>query len=324
MPPPPASRTQRCGYCSALLAPGPGGWQPAAAEAREEPLLDPHRDRVWIGGHRYALLGRLAQGESNDVFLARRDGRLTERVIIKVLRTSGDEDLLENERRVLEALEKSRAQGAPYFTALLPQRVEAGMARLGKHGNEGERRASVFRWRSGFVHSMNDVFAAHTSGIIPEAAVWMWKRMLETLGWVHKSGFVHGAILPQHTLVHARDHGVVFVGWSCAVALGKPLPAVNAALREYYPDAVWQGAPATARTDLTMSARVLLKALGGSTDRAPSRVPAPLARLLESHARGEPRTPDDAWSVRDELDGVARQVFGPPKFFPFAMPGWKS
>ncbi len=324
MPPPPAARTQRCGYCSALLAPGPGGWLPAAAEAREEPLLDPHRDRVWIGGHRYALLGRLAQGESSDIFLARRDGRLTERVIIKVLRTSGDEDLLENEFRVLETLEKSHAQGAPYFSLMLPQRVDTGVARLGKHGSEGERRAAVYRWRSGFVHSMNDVFAAHNSGIIPEASVWMWKRMLETLGWVHKSGFVHGAILPQHTLVHARDHGVVFVGWSAAVSLGKRLLVTNPALREYYPDGVWQGAPATPRTDLTMSARVLLKALGGSVDRAPSRVPAPLARLLEKHARGEPHAPDDAWAVRDELDAVARQVFGPPKFIPFTMPGWKS
>lgn len=323
MPPPPATRTQRCGYCSALLAPGPGGWQPAAAEAREEPITDPHRRRVWVGSHRYAILGRLAQGESCDVFLARRDGRITERVLLKILRTDGDEDLLQNEQRVLETLEKSRAQGAPYFSVLLPQRVDAGIARLGKHGDEGERRATVLRWRSGFIHSMNDVFAAHPSGIIPEASVWMWKRMLETLGWVHKSGFVHGAILPQHTLVHARDHGVAFVGWSAAVPLGKRLLATNADFRDYYPDAVWQGAPASASTDLTMSARVLIKALGGTVDRAPSRVPAPLARLLESHARGESRL-DDAWAVRDELDHTARQVFGPPKFIPFAMPGWKS
>lgn len=324
MPPPPATRTQRCGYCSVLLAPGPGGWAPAAVQSKPEPLLDPHLTRLWIGGHRYALLGRIAQGESSDVFLARRDGRITERVLIKMLRADVDEDLLENERRVLETLEKSRAQGAPYFTGMIPQRVDAGLARLGLHGREGARRTSVFRWRSGFVHTMNDVFSAHSSGIVPEAAVWMWKRMLETLGWVHKSGFVHGSILPQHTLVHARDHGVAFVGWSSAVPLGKPLLVTNPALREYYPDEVWQGAPANPRTDLTMSARLLLKALGGKVDRATSRVPEPLARLLETHARGDNRAGDDAWSVRDELDATARRVFGPPKFIPFDMPGWKS
>lgn len=324
MPPPPATRTSRCGYCSALLAPGPGGWQPAAIDAHPEPLLDPHLHRVWVGGHRYALLGRIAQGESTDVFLARRDGRLTERVLIKFLRTDGDEDLLDNERRVIEALEKSRYQGAPYFVPLLPQRVDSGLARLGKNGNEGEKRASVVRWRSGFVHSMNDVFTTHSSGIIPEASVWMWKRMLEMLGWVHKSGFVHGAILPQHTLLHARDHGVVFVGWSAATAIGKNILALNPKAREYYPDFVWQGAPAIPRTDIAMSARIVLKALGGKVDRAPSRVPEPLARLLEGHANGTGHLPDDAWATRDDLDNTARQVFGPPKFFPFSMPGWKS
>lgn len=324
MPPPPATRSQRCGYCSALLAPGPGGWRPAAADAGEEPLADPHFQRLWVGGKRYAMLGRIARGESCDVFLARRDGRLTERVLIKVLHSHDDADLLDNEQRVLEALEKSSAQGAPYFTGLLPQRIASSSARLGLRGDEGQRRATVMRWRSGFVHTFADVFAAHSSGIAPEAAVWMWKRMLENLGWVHKSGFVHGAILPQHTLVHARDHGIVFVGWSCSVPMGKPLPATNPQFRAHYPDGVWQGAPATARTDIAMSARLLLKALGGAVDRAPSSTPGPLAHLLEGHARGDSRLPDDAWAVRDELDQVARRVFGPPKFIPFAMPGWKS
>lgn len=324
MPPPPATRTSRCGYCFALLAPGPGGWQPAAVDTAEEPYLDPHLQRVWLGGHRYALLGRLAQGESTDVFLARRDGRLTERVLIKFLRTDVDEDLLQNEWRVLETLEKSQYQGSPYFVPMLPQRIDSGVARLGKNGNEGDRRASVVRWRSGFVHTMNDVFAAHSSGILPEASVWMWKRMLEMLGWVHKNGFVHGAILPQHTLIHARDHGVVFAGWSAATAIGKPISVINPQLREYYPDLVWQGVAASPRIDLTMSARLVLKALGGSALRAPSRVPEALAKLLETQARGDWQWADDAWTVRDELDNTARRVFGPPKFIPFSMPGWKS
>jgi hypothetical protein len=324
MPPPPATRTARCGFCSALLAPGPGGWIPAAADAQEEPLLDPHRQRVWVGGHRYALLGRIAQGESTDVFLARRDGRLTERVLIKILRTDGDEDLLENEWRVIEKLEKSHIQGTPYFSGLLPQRVSFGVARLGKNGNEGQRRASVFRWRSGFVHSMNDVYNAHPSGIMPEAAVWMWKRMLETMGWFHQTGYIHGAILPQHTLIHARDHGVAFVGWSSALRSETPLTVVNNDLREYYPEWVWERKRVYPDLDIAMSARLLLRALGGSIYHAPSHVPQPLASLLERHARGDGKETYVAWTVRDQLDRVAGQVFGPSKFIPFSMPGWKS
>lgn len=305
-----------------LLAPGPGGWRPAAADAQEEPLVDPLKERIWVRGHRYAILGRLAQGESTDVFVARRDGRLTEKVLLKVLRSHEDEGLLDNEQRVLEALEKSHAQGASYFSSMIPQRVDSGQGRLGLRGDQGQRRVVVFRWRSGFVHSMNDVFATHKSGILAESSVWMWKRMLETLGWVHKSGYVHGAILPQHTLVHSRDHGVAFVGWTTAVPIGNRLLAVNPEYRQYYPDEVFDGGRANERTDITMSARILLKALGGSMVQAPSNVPRPLGELLEGHARGDKFLPNDAWAVRDALDQTAGRVFGPPKFIPFSMPGW--
>lgn len=320
LPPPPATRTQRCGYCATLLAPGPGGWQPAAQEVREEPLVDPERTRLWVGGLRYAVLGRIARGEGCDVFLARRDGRLTERVLIKVLRAGGDRDLLEREQVVLESLESSRAAGAPHFSRLIPQRVAHGVARLGLHGDGGERRVSVMRWRSGFVHTMGDVLDVHRSGVTPETSVWMWKRTLEQLGWVHRSGWVHGAVLPEHLIVHARDHGVVLVGWSRAVRPGEPLVAVTAGAEAMYPRGVWEGAPVSTRTDLAMSARVVLRVLGGEPERAPGSVPAPLASLLEETARGEGE--GDAWALKDRLDAAAREAFGPPRFVPFEMPGW--
>lgn len=322
LPPPSATRAERCGYCAALLAPGPGGWQPAPREAQDEPLVEPARTRLWVGGQRYAILGRVARGESTDVFLARRDARLTERVLIKVLRAADDRELLEREQTALEALEKSRAKGSAHFTRLLPQRVHCGVARLGLHGDGGERHVAVMRWRSGFVHTMRDVLDAHRGGVSAETSVWMWKRMLEQLGWVHASGWVHGAVLPQHLLVHARDHGVLLVGWSCSVRPGEALPGALASERALYPDEAWDGGPVWPHVDIAMSARVVLKALGGDGARAPSSVPAPLAALLERQARGEAGVADDAWELKDRLDAVAGEVFGPPRFVPFAMPGW--
>ncbi|WP_236519306.1 hypothetical protein [Sandaracinus amylolyticus] len=316
MPPPSATRARRCEYCAALLAPGPGGWQPAAHEACDEPLVDPARPRAWIGGARYALLGRLARGEGSDVFLARRDRRLTELVSIKALRAHGDRDLLEREQWVLESLENSRVAGAAHFTRLVPQRVAHGLARLGLHGDEGERRVSVMRWRSGFVHTMRDVLDAYPSGVSAETSVWMWKRILEQLGWTHRSGWVHGAVLPEHLIVHARDHGVVLVGWSRAARPGESLVALTEGAEDFYPSEAMNGVPVSTHTDLTMSARVMRKVLGSQS------IPAPLAQLLETHARGDADMESDAWALKDRLDRVAREAFGPPRFVPFAMPGW--
>ncbi|MBX3227808.1 MAG: hypothetical protein KIT84_15735 [Labilithrix sp.] len=295
LPAPSATRMERCKFCSLLLAPGPGGWRAAPAEARDEPLLEPHLPRLWVGGLRYAVLGRLAHGDASDVYRARRDARLTEHVLLKIARTEADHARLEREQETLAALESSRVQGAAHFTRLLPQRVDHGVARLGMNGRDGECRCTVLRWRSGFVHTFDDVFRAHSAGVTPESSVWMWKRVLELLGWVHRNDVVHGAVVPAHMLLHARDHGVVLAGWSSAAR---------------------SGGSVTPQTDIAMSAQAILRALGGAS------APAPLARLLEMHAHREAGCETDAWALKDRLDAVAREVFGPPRFVRFEMPGW--
>lgn len=317
MPPPSAVRSQRCGYCRVVLAPTNGVWRPQNDDEDTSYGAD-SAPRLWLGGHRYALLGRLARGESSDVFLARRDEAMTARVLVKILRARGAVDRLEREEEVLESLARSTAQGAPHFTRLVPERVAFGKARLGSHGLGGERPVAIRRWRAGFVHTLEDVRNAHRDTLEPAHVVWMWKRVLESLGFVHAAGFVHGAVLPAHLLVDARDHGVVLAGFSRAVRSGARLPATTRAAKAFYPDDVWSGGPASVRTDLAMSARAMLFVLGGDPLRAPARVPAPFARLLETTAV----TPwaNDAWALVEDAANVARDVFGPPKFVPFDMP----
>jgi hypothetical protein len=247
---------------------------------------------------------------------------VTDLVVLKMLRAAEDADLLEREWTVLEALQKSTAQGAPHFTRLLPQPRAHGVARLGMHGMDGERLTTLLQWRSGFIHTFEDVVAAHPRGAPPESSVWMWKRILELLGWVHAAGWVHGAVLPAHLIVHARDHGVVLAGWSRAVRPPARLPATSKGGQAYTPEEVWAGAPAAFTTDIAMSARCVLRVLGAEPPawKAPPAVPAPLARLLEEHAFH--RGAVEAWAVKERLDAVARDVFGPPKYIPLAMPGW--
>ncbi len=322
---PPPHGSVRCTYCLASLVAAPGGWRPAALDAPPEPVADPELPRMWVGGARYALVGRMARGEGTDVLLARRDARVTERVVVKALRAERDADLLAHEAQVLESLARSKAQGAPHFSRVVPQLVTHGMARLGNNGRDGERLVTVLRFTSGFVHTLEAVRKVHGQGVGPETSVWLWKRTLETLGWAHRSGWVHGAVLPAHLIVHARDHGVLLVGWSRAVASGRgsKLAATTETARAFYPDDVWQGAPATTATDVAMSARAVLFALGAAepaSGRAPGSVPAPLAELLAREARSPS---SDAWAVRDALDHAAEQAFGPPRYVPLPMPGWR-
>lgn len=289
-------------------------------------LAIPDPEKATLGGLPYRVLGHLASGESSEVFLAERARRVTERVVLKVLRAPADRDLLEREHRILLALQDSSAQGAAHFTERLPQPVAHGTLRF----RDAERPATALRYASGFVHTLEDVRSAYPDGVDPRHAVWLWRRMLEVLGFVHRAGFAHGALVPRHLLVHARDHGVMLVGWSAATILRarEKLPAVVTNAQAFYPEDLRGDSIPTTATDLAMTARCIAYVLGGDpiTGTVPSSVPQGLAALVRSHAdpfAPGPRT-DDAWALEQEVSRVAREAFGPPKYVHLAMPGWSS
>jgi hypothetical protein len=281
--------------------------------------------RVEVGGVGYRILGRVGRGESSDVFLAERAQPATERVLVKVLRAAADADLLDREWEALAALSRSETPGADEALRRLTAPVRRG--RVVSAGGT-ERRGLVFRARSGFVDTFDDVARAYPGGVDGRHAVWMWRRILEALSWVHRAGWAHGAVLPQHLVVHARDHGVLLVGWSCAARLDgdAPLPVVSPGARAYYPAALLAGAPPSAATDITMSARCVARLLGGSTERVPEAVPAPIARLVEARAAGrgsDDAGTDDAWALAKLVAGAAREAYGRPAYHAFPMPGWR-
>lgn len=304
-----------CPFCEATLAVEPGvvfaaAYRRAAAMLDDEARSMPNVVRV--GDVPYSIEGRLARGESCDVFVARRARRLTERVLLKILRSHADEDLLARERTVLQSLAESTTDDAPHFTRLVPSIVQVGHVL----DRDGEKRpTTVLRFASGFVPTLARVREVFSSGVDPHAAVWMWRRALEVLDWAHRSGWAHGAILPQHLVVHPRDHGVMIVGWTCASRDGEKLPALVDERRGSYPSDV-----ASFGNDVTMSARAVAFVLGGdaASGAVPSSVPRPIAEIVREVSSGSRR--HDARSLCDAVGAAAREAFGPPAYVPFDVP----
>jgi hypothetical protein len=311
----------RVSLCESCGAPLPAAWEelvvvcpycgsqnnPGAPGASVYPSLPADsRPRLNVGGRTWALTGLLARGDSCDVFQGRWVMRLGGLVVVKVLRALADGDLLRRERAVLERLHASEAQGAVHFARLLPWLEAFGAVRIAGY----ERLVAVHGWRPGFLYTLEDVRRAHPDGVDGRIAVWVWKRLLELLGWVHEAGFAHGAVLPPHVLVHPRAHGATLVGWSAAGALGEPLPAVSAAWPDLYP--LRPGEPLTAAADLAMAARTVRDLAGGG-------LPGDLGTLLDEAAGG---AWSHAWALRDRLDTEIRAAYGPPSYNPLSMPGW--
>jgi hypothetical protein len=262
-------------------------------DAPEEDDDVPGRATCRVGGVTYEARGLLGRGARADVFLAARVRRPTELVVIKALRepcaSAKDGALLEFARLCRAA--SGDAAGAAFFTTLVPQPVTAGV--LERPGGEA-RHALVYRWRSGFQHTLEDVRRAYPGGVDGRTVVWMWRRILELLAWLHASGVAHGAVVPEHVLVHPRHHGAVLVGWSRAVV----------------DDRVQRS------RDVAMSARAALHVT------VPESLPASLRDLLLRTAEGA-REEADAGALSGAVLAAATDAYGPPSFHPFVMPGWE-
>ena len=284
----------------------------SAADYRRsyERALRTEHETISVAGRGYRLLGRIATGHSTDVLLAERVAALRGRVVVKVLRADTDADLLAAESRVLQALASSSALGASHFRRLVPEWVAGGDADAGAGG---PRPAIVTRWASGFVHTLEDVREQHGASLDLRHAIWIWRRLLEILAWVHRSGFRHGALLPQHVLVHARDHGVRLVGFSLASELGVPARPVA---DPRYPSLQRGDA------DVAASARLVSWLLGAEDGLAvPDRVPESFATVLRREATHD-GVPADPLALAKEVRDVADAIYGPPKFVPLTMAGW--
>lgn len=264
-----------------------------------------------IGGSHWATRHFIARGEISDVYLAERARRPTELVLLKILREPKDAPLFDREWEVLEKLQQNESLLADLFTTLLPQPVVRGLVDNGPYQG---RRAMAFRWASGFRATFEGVRQAYPQGIEPQISVWMWRRILEQLNFLHRSGVVHGAVVPAHILVEEGDHGIRLVGYSAAGESGTPLLTICGRFEPFYP-----ARRLSPGADMSMSARSIAFVLGGegACVDVPASVPEPLADLIRQVAADGA---ENAWNVQESLGKMARVLYGPPSFHPLMMP----
>ncbi|WP_007515553.1 hypothetical protein [Pseudofrankia saprophytica] len=138
--------------------------------------------------------------------------------VVKIARAVADDDLLAREAAALRRIARL---GDPKFAPYVPRLVDTGRFADPAAGGAG-RRANVLGRLDGFV-TLAQVRAAYPGGLDPRDAVWMWRRLLVVIGYAHRAGVAHGAVLPDHVLIHPEQHGLVLVDW-CYSAVPDPAP----------------------------------------------------------------------------------------------------
>jgi len=294
-------RTVTCSYCGATVSRGAEVVRAAAfreAWLRVHQAVDLPARVVSVAQGRYGLIAGLGGGESSQVYLAQRIHPFGERVTLKLARTDNADAALQYEAEAIRQLQSLKAAGSAYFSLRLPQLVACGTAR---DGASPDRHALVLRHPTGFWGSLADVMRGHGMGVDPRHIVWMWRRVLEVLAYLHDNGWQHGDLCPEHLLVHPRNHGVQMIGWTRA--------------RHGGPGAVQD------LMQLAWSMRMLLAGQAASGDHPPplpASTPAPLAALLLAGSE------DERWCAQHGARGIlaqlgeaAGQSFGASRFVVF-------
>lgn len=249
--------------------------------------------------------------------------------VMKVVADLEDNDLLDREARTLLALWSSPIEGGKLFTRYLPRLVAGSQTPDGRAVNILASGEGIF----GDYYSLEEVFEAFPQGVLPRHMVWMMNRMLELLSWLHRNGFVHGAVLPP-SIMYTEDKAGMLWNWCYATEISKQenLPAKIDGYTDWYPKGMLGQHPPSPLDDSVMLARGMVMVLGGNPftgevpdsirDFEPDKNLNPLIRLLQELVQppvGISRfsNTDD---LRREFNRVISQVFGPKKFIPFTMP----
>ena len=293
----------------------------AAAFARLTTLWGEHRRghssaTITTRRHRYSLGPRYASGDIATLYQVD-IGDSEQTALLKLPADPAMSDLLEREATALAQLVQD---GDGRFQPYAPRLLESFRHRDSTTG--ATRRANVIGLAGGFF-SLAEVRAAYPRGLDPRDVAWMCRRILVALGYAHRAGVIHGAVLPEHVLIHPGDHGLVLVDWCFSVpgcyAATDPSGRVPAVIsrhadRGLYPPEVLAGMPATPAADIFMATRCMAGLLGAD-------FPEPLETFADVCTQpSAERRPADAWRLLAELDSLLEWLYGPRRFRPFAMP----
>ncbi|GLY06025.1 MULTISPECIES: hypothetical protein [Actinoplanes] len=254
-------------------------------EKRAEPPNAAHQrapDPVIATRHGTYHLGRLFA--TGDVAELHASGD----ALLKIPRDPADNDLMEAEA---DALRRLWNTGDPRFRPYVPRLIESFVH---EDGQRRRRIVNVLERRRGMV-SLPPAGQADLGTVL-----WVWRRLLTVLGWAHRAGVVHGAVLESHILIDPARRGLVLVDWCYA---GDRPRAIVKAREAAYPPEVLHDRIAGPATDIFMAAGLMTRLMGPSA-------PVALRRFADGCRYAAPRMrPQDAWALLAELDELIPQRY---------------
>lgn len=237
------------------------------------------------------------------------------KALIKVARNHDDNDLL---RAEVEALRRLAKIDGP---------VREGVPELlDNFWVEGtwKREANVITRFPGFVTAQE--VNAKIDTLNKRTGVWMFKRILSVLTWVHHFKLIHGAILPPHVMFYPdndgqagrdpRKHSVRLIDWCYSVDFTQRtrLSSWIPSWQDHYAPELLEKKFIGPPSDIYMAAKLIVYLCG-------TLWPAELGKVLLKCLESDPKKRyQKAGEVLEDWKKAAHTEFGSPKWVPFNLP----
>jgi hypothetical protein len=154
-------------------------------------------------------------------------------------------------------------------------------------GGSRKVRVNIFRHESRYV-SLTEIRNVYPNGLHPKDAAWIWRRVIGQTLTAVMHNVVHGAIVPDHTLVHPVSHDPVYIGWTHSVVdpetTSNKLTTRVDRWSAWYPEEILNREAPTHATDVYMAGKTMIYLLGGNTESnsMPKAVPREIQRIVRA------------------------------------------
>lgn len=280
----------------------------------------------------YTLIKRIHVGNTCGVFEGTaqdKKGNLLH-AVIKVPHSKDDNDLMDREAKNLGRIRANvdKLRGTPEGDGfvenalmVLPRFLESVRLKEGKVVNTFIR---IPGYESGW-YSVEQIRNKFPKGVDSRVMVFICNRALESLVLAHESGVTHGAITPNHIIIHAAKHLGNVVDWSssCFTKESEKIPYHDKDVERFMDPEVVKSRTPFQSSDLYSLAKSMICVSGvDPEDIATSPIELEdefcyfFNKCLQPNRRHRFSSSRIAY---DEFRRIQKEVFGPPKFVELVM-----
>ncbi|MBI4851645.1 MAG: hypothetical protein HY819_07610 [Acidobacteria bacterium] len=261
----------------------------------------------------YHLRATLAEGDLSILYkgdFVNESGQ-TVKIVAKVIQDPADNDLAQNEIKVLRTLLATPSKASKHLPVFYDQ-FKTTEGQLGL----------ILNYLEGY-YDFYSVYEKYKQGIAEKHMVWMLGRLLSIAGFAHSRGVVHGNIEPAHVMIRPSDHNLCLIDWSYAAInpfqTGDSFKVFN---EDYSAPEVAERKKPIPSSDLYSIGKCMIFLLGGDikTNSIPNTVNERLRRFIQYFVLPSPlQRAQDAWEMHEQLSKLIVELWGPKKFLEFKM-----